>query len=128
MNNDKKLDIETFYKNLQRKFPELQKLPIWNEWNWNNDGVEHSPVMSELANEMMRWSENHEWQNVAALLNEIETAFIEGTHTLIAYLGTDFTVTITECKDRQIREHIKSLMGQLTYDCYQMNLRGYREF
>ena len=81
MNNDKKLDIETFYKNLQRKFPELQKLPIWNEWNWSNDGVEHSPVMSELANEMMRWSENHEWQNVAALLNEIETAFIEGTHT-----------------------------------------------
>lgn len=81
MNNDKKLDIETFYKNLQRKFPELQKLPIWNEWNCNNDGVEHSPVMSELANEMMRWSENHEWQNVAALLNEIETAFIEGTHT-----------------------------------------------
>ena len=127
MNNDKKLDIETFYKNLQSKFPELQKLSIWNEWDWSNDGVEHSPVMSELATELIRWSQNNEWQKVTELLNEIETAFIEGTHKLIAYLGTDFTVTITECKNQKDRENIKKLMGKQTFDAYQMNLRGYRE-
>jgi hypothetical protein len=95
--------------------------------DWSNEGCEHSVVMSEVAKEMMRWAKNNEWQKVTELLNEIETGFIEGSHKLIAYLGTDFTVTITECKNQQVREQIKKLMGKLTYNAYLMNLRGYRE-
>ena len=56
-----------------------------------------------------------------------ERAFEEATNSVIAYIGTDFTVTILECKDKTIRENIKKLMGKNTAHAYQMNLRGYSE-
>ena len=127
MGDFEKKELEPFYKNLQKRFPELQRLSVWAEWDWSNDGVEHSVVMSEVAREMMRWAGNNEWQKVTELLKEIETGFVEGSDKLIAYLGTDFTVTITGCENQQDREQIKKVMGKLTYNAYQINLRGYRE-
>lgn len=122
-----KMDIETFYGRLRNKFPELNTLSVWNEWDWRNEGAAHSVIMSEVARKLIRWAESNNWPIVAELLNEVEIAFGEGDETVVAFLGTDFTVTIMECRVQHVRERIKKMMGKITWDAYKINLGGYRE-
>ena len=122
----KKVDIETFYEKLRDMFPQLKELPFWTEWH-GNDGYVHMMVMSHLATELIGWATNGNWSDVKTFLNEIEEGFINGDDTVIAFLGTDFTVTILECRNISVREKIKELMGIVTRDAYQINLRGYKE-
>jgi hypothetical protein len=127
MSSPAKIDFETFYTTLKTKFPRLQTLTVWKDWDYSNESVTHSVIMSELAAEMIIWATEENYDEVAKLLSHIERAFEEATNSVIAFIGTDFTVTILECKDKTIRENIKKLMGKDTAHAYQMNLRGYSE-
>ena|SRR5688572_27650791 len=127
MNAGEKIDFETFYKNLHEKFPELKNNPVWEEWDWSNESCEQIVVISAVAREMINWAENDDWRSVASMLAEIEYAFTKGSDPLVAYLGTDFTVTVMECKNDSVRSRIKQMMGEKTFTAYQINLRGYRE-
>ncbi len=127
MTNSVKIDFITFCSNLKSKFPTLKNLSVWSEWDCSNEGHAHSVVMSDLAMEMINWAINGEYEQVKRFLNEIESSFEKGNDTVIAFLGTDFTVTILECTNKSVRETIKQLMGKETYDAYRINLRGYRE-
>ena len=121
------IDFESFYGKLHQLFPELKRNPVWNEWDWSNESCEQCVVISEVAKEMIEWAANGNWQHVEALLQEVEIAFVKGTDPVIAYLGTDFTFTIMECDNSEIRKRIRQLMGATTFTAYQMNLRGYGE-
>ena len=127
MNAGEKIDFETFYKNLQEKFPDLRSNPVWQKWDWSNDSCEQIVVISAVAREMIKWAENNDWRAVESMLNEIEYAFTKGSDPLVAYLGTDFTVTVMEGKNDGVRGRIKQLMGEKTFAAYQINLRGYTE-
>lgn len=108
-------------------FSVLKELSVWSEWGRGNDGYVHTMVMSHLASELVDWATKGNWSDAKAFLNEVEEAFISGDDTLVAFLGTDFTVTILECRDIAVREKIKELMGIVTRNAYQINLRGYKE-
>jgi len=127
MSDLQKIDFETLYNKLLDKFPNLKTNPVWQNWDWSNESCEQSVVISEVAIELIQWGEKNDWGNVKDLLIEIEAAFVHGTDSVIAYLGTDFTVTVMECKNSVLRAHIKQLMGEKTFEAYQINLRGYRE-
>src|SRR5687767_4587560 len=127
MNAGEKIDFEAFYKNLQEKFPTLRSNPVWQEWDWSNESCEQIVVISAVAREMIKWAEKDDWQAVTRMLAEVEYAFTKGSDAIVAYLGTDFTVTVTESKNRMVRERIKQLMGEKTFSAYQINLRGYTE-
>ncbi len=127
MHTHKKTDFESLYHKLFQKFPDLKRNDVWEKWEWSNQSCEQSVVISEVSREMIKWAEEENWQQVEDLLDEIESAFINGAESVISYLGTDFTVTVMECKNPAIRKRIKQLMGHITFKAYQMNLRGYSE-
>ena len=122
-----KIDIETFYEKLRDMFPTLNELPVWTEWDCNNDGYAHSIVMSRLATELINLATKGNWSDAKRFLDKVEEGFVNGDIKVVAFLGTDFTVTILECGDVPVREKIKELMGIATRNAYQMNLRGYTE-
>jgi hypothetical protein len=104
MSSSPKIDFETFYKNLKRKFARIDSLLVWSEWDWSNEGCTHSVVMSELARERIRLAKEGNYDEVKQLLYDIEKAFDEAHHHVIAFIGTDFTVTILECENKTVRE------------------------
>ena len=122
-----KVEIGTFYEKLREMFSALKELPFWTEWHDGNDGYVNTMVMSHLATELIGWATNGNWSDVKTFLNEIEEGFINGDDTVVTFLGTDFTVTILECRNISVREKIKELMGIVTRDAYQINLGGYNE-
>ncbi len=115
------------YENLQRFFPSLKTLPVWQQLDWQNEPTYHSNILSEVAMEMIRWGKAGKWKDVERLLAMIEEGFSHGTSDVQAYLGTDFTVTITECDDRPVREKIKEMFLTETAEAYRLNLLAYRE-
>jgi hypothetical protein len=115
------------YENMQLFFPRIRMLPEWEEVDWRDEPAWHSVLLSEIAREMIRWGQAGNWKDVERLLIMIEEGFKHGVSDVQAYLGTDFTVTITECEDRPVRERIKTMFFPETAEAYQRNLLGYRE-
>src|SRR5687767_12654224 len=93
--------------------------PVWEEWDWSNESCEQIVVISAVAREMIKWAEKDDWQAVTRMLAEVEYAFTKGSDALVAYLGTDFTVTVMEGKNDRVKGHIKRLMGERTLTAYQ---------
>ncbi len=112
---------------MKSHFPEINQLQVWSEWDWSNESCEQCVVISEVADEMVKWANQDEFEKVERLLTEIEKALLEADDSVRAYIGTDFLVTVLEVKDKSIREKIKSLMKEKTAEAYQINLRGYKE-
>ena len=122
-----KIDFETFYARLRHDFPKLDSLSVWDKWDYSNESCEQCVVMSEVAREMIRWANEGNYEDVKKLLDYIELCITDAEYDVIAYIGTDFTVTILECRNREVRESIKKLMGPEVADAYRMNLGAYRE-
>ncbi|MBL7964016.1 MAG: hypothetical protein JNM31_09235 [Flavobacteriales bacterium] len=116
-----------FYDNIQLFFPGIERLLVWQELDWKDEPALHSTILSEVAREMIRWGQAGNWKDVERLLVMVEEGLKHGVSDVQAYLGTDFTVTITECDDRPVREKIKAMFLPETTEAYQINLRGYRE-
>lgn len=122
-----KQTFEEFYTALRKDFPKIDSISVWQEWDWSNDSCEHSVVMSEIAREMVSWTKEDNYKDINRLLNYVEQALTNASEGVQAFIGTDFTVTILETEDKQIRENIKALMQPQTAQAYKINLRGYRE-
>jgi len=127
MEQDKPITPETFYSRLKNHFPRVANHNVWAEWRNETEDYVHSMILSTLAREVILWAQEGDYQAVRSFLNEIEKAFEFGDTILVSYIGTDFTVSILECKDSRVREKIKSLMSPRTADAYKTNLGGYRE-
>jgi hypothetical protein len=122
-----KKNIEQFYRNLQEKFPEIKNLSTWINYPWYEGGSENSMIMSELAQEMIRWARENRWDDIAEWMIFTESAFLEYDKTTSSYIYTDFLVEIIEIKDRNLRESIKALMKSETKIQYKQLLDFYRE-
>lgn len=120
-------NYEEFYNSLRKDFPRIDSLPIWQEWDWSNDSYEHSIIMSEIAEEMICWAKEDNYEDIKRMLDYIEQALTNASTGVIAFIGTDFLVTIIEIEDKQTRERIKALMQPRTTEGYQIDLRGYKE-
>ncbi|RYY19453.1 MAG: hypothetical protein EOO04_22005 [Chitinophagaceae bacterium] len=127
MEQDKSITPETFYNRLKNHFPRVTNHNVWVEWRNETEDYVHSMILSALAEEVIIWAQEGDYQGVRSFLNEIENALNFGDSILVSYIGTDFTVSILECKDSMIREKIKSMMGPRTAGAYKTNLGGYRE-
>ena len=112
---------------LRKNFPKVDELPVWKEWDWQKEPAFNSIVMSEIAREMVSWAKEGNYSEVKTMLSHVEQAFTGASELVVAYLGTDFTVTILETEEKDIRKKIKSLMGPATAHAYKLNLNGYRE-
>jgi hypothetical protein len=121
------IGFEVFYQDICGSFPQIKILSTWVENNWKEEPFWHSAILSDIAREMIVWAKASNWKDVERLLAMVEVGFTNGDQNVQAYLGTDFTVTITECDDRPVREKIKEMFLPATAEAYRMNLRGYRE-
>ncbi|KAA3440782.1 DUF7674 family protein [Rufibacter hautae] len=112
---------------MKTEFPQIEQLPVWSKYDWKKEPAFHSIILSDIAREMVNWAKKGDYVNVKRLMDYMESAFINGSFAVQAYLGTDFTVSILETKEKEVRDKIKSLMGPETTYAYKLNLNGYRE-
>lgn len=122
-----KKNIEQFYRALQEQFPEINNLSTWINYAWYENGSENSMIMSEIADEMIRWASEERWAETENMLNFIEDAFTEYDKRTSSFIYTDFLVEITEIKNKKLRESIKALMKTETANQYKQLLHFYRE-
>ena len=116
-----------FYHAVRSKFPAIDKLPIWTELKKDTVNSFHTSVVSAMAGQIIEWTHMGEYVNAKQFLDDVEHAFLFGDDRLVALFGTTFVITIEECKDKNLRDKIEEMMGTMTSEAYQINLRGHRE-
>lgn len=123
-----KKNIESFYKELKTNVSKIDDLNIWQEYDWSeNNGIENSAIMTELAREISKWNPKTDYGDFSAFFQTIEDGFLNFDKTTSSYLATDFLVTIMEIKDKFIRDEIKKFMRNETQKQYREMLHFYRE-
>lgn len=121
-----KKNLEDFYNEIRDQFPKIKKLDTWDKYDWSMNGYENSAIMTEVSNEMARWTYEGELNETQRLLNIIERYFHEGDTPLTSMIYTDFLVTIMEVK-KETREVIKKMMGPESEKHYKHLFKFYRE-
>ncbi len=115
-----------FYNELRDEFPKMKKLSTWDEYDWSIDGYDTMFIMTEIAQELAKWVQDGERDDVQRLMDIVELYFHEGNSTVTSFLYTDFLVTVMEAK-KEDRDVIKSMMKPETARHYSNLFNFYRE-
>jgi hypothetical protein len=114
-------DIESFYSDIRKQFPELNILAVWQEAE-----IMNSHIMTVVAREIGNWIARGQIEEARCFMEAIESAWPKYDDQTTAFVYTDLIVTIMELPKLQ-RETLKSMMGAETSAQYQRLLSMYRE-
>lgn len=124
---DNKKNIEEFYNDLKNRFQKIAEMKIWSKYNWSVEGCENSLIMSELAEEIILWTDINKLEDVKKFFEYLESCLEVYNDRVISFIYTDFLVTIMEVKEKEKRELIKKMMLSKTIELYQRLFLFYSE-
>lgn len=121
-----KKNFVDFYTEIRDQFPKMKELSTWDNYDWSLDGSENVLIMSEIAEEMVRWVADRQESEAQRLMDLVERYFREGDSSATSIMYTDFLVEIIGAK-KEARETIKKMMGPRTDKLYKNLLNLYWE-
>ena len=121
---DKDLEFFLFYRELRRSFPRIDRMPVWQNADLIGDGVVHYQILSDIGDELVRWIQEGEINDVLTLLEVMEAAYVRSS-TIRDPIYTDFVPALITYDGSEPRVKVRSMLKPALTQAYKALLGSY---